>query len=82
MIDYNIDPIVWFADRQVTYPPVHFVMVSTPLTEESKQWVLDHLRGRFSITMNTADFFLNLDSIGHISFEDPKEATIFELKWS
>jgi hypothetical protein len=32
--------------------------------------------------MNTADFFSNLDSIGHISFEDPKEATVFELKWS
>jgi hypothetical protein len=82
MTDYEIDPVVWFAERQVNYPPVHFVTVSTPVTEESKQWVLDHLRGRFSITIDTTDMLLNFDSLGCISFEDPKEATIFELKWS
>ena len=82
MIEYEIDPIVWFAERELTYPPVHFVMVRTPLTEQSKQWVLDHLRGRFAITVDTADFLFNLDSLGFISFEDPKEARIFELKWS
>ena len=82
MIEYQVDPIVWFAERELSYPPVHFVTVATPLTEESKQWVLDHLRGRFSVTSNTTDFLFNIDSLGHISFEDPKEATIFELKWS
>lgn len=82
MTDYEIDPVVWFADRQLPYPPVHFVTATTPLTEESKQWVLNKLHGRFSI-VETYDFFLlTTDSVGTISFEDPKEATLFELKWS
>lgn len=82
MTTYYIDPIIWFAERELSYPPAHFVRASTPLTEESKQWVLDNLRGRFAVLVDTADFFLSLDSLGSISFEDPKEATIFELKWS
>ena len=82
MTEYEIDPIIWFAERELTYPPVHFVTAQTPLTEKSKQWVLDHLRGRFAITLDSVDFLFNLDSLGFISFEDPKEAMIFELKWS
>ena len=81
MTEYIIDPVVWFAERQVSYPPPHFVTATTTLTPESKQWVLDHLRGRFSITVDY-DTFLSLESMGRISFEDPSEATIFELKWS
>ena len=82
MTEYEIDPVVWFAERQLGYPPVHFVTVHTPLTEESRQWVLNKLRGRFAVTMDTTDFLFNLESLGSISFEDPKEATLFELKWS
>lgn len=82
MTDYEIDPIVWFAERQLDYPPVHFVTVHTPLTEESRQWVLNKLRGRFAVTIETTDFLFNLESLGCISFEDSKEATLFELKWS
>lgn len=80
-MNYEVNPMVWFAEREVSYPFAHFVTVSTPATIESKQWVLDHLTGRFSITTNSADIF-NLESIGNISFEDPKEAMLFELKWS
>lgn len=82
MNEYDINPIVWFAEREVSYPPAHFVTASTALTVESKQWVLDHLHGRFSVITNNVDFLFNLDSLGTISFEDPKEATIYELKWS
>jgi hypothetical protein len=82
MIEYKVDPIVWFAERQLDYPPVHFVTSTTPLTEESKQWVLNKLRGRFSI-IEAYDFLLITNgSMGTISFEDPKEAMLFELKWS
>jgi hypothetical protein len=82
MTEYEIDPVVWFTERQLEYPPVHFVTVHTPLTEESRQWVLNKLRGRFAVTIDTTDFMFNLESLGCISFEDPKEATLFELKWS
>ena len=82
MTDYEIDPVVWFAERQLDYPPVHFVTVHTPLTEESRQWVLNKLRGRFAVTIDTTDFLFNLESLGCISFEDPKEAIFYELTWS
>jgi hypothetical protein len=82
MTDYEIDPMIWFAQRQVDYPPVHFVLVSTTLNAESKQWILNKLRGRFAITVDSTDFLFNMDSLGCVSFEDPREATIFELTWS
>jgi len=80
-MNYEVNPIIWFAEREVSYPPSHFVTATTPVTNESKQWVLDYTTGRFAITPNTTDLF-NLESIGTISFEDPKEAMLFELKWS
>jgi hypothetical protein len=82
MTDYEIDPVVWFTERQLDYPPAHFVTATTPLTQESNQWVLNNLRGRFSITEPYEFFLITSDSMGTISFEDPKEATLFELKWS
>jgi hypothetical protein len=82
MTEYEVDPVVWFANRQVDYPPVHFVTATTPLTQESKQWVLNNLRGRYAITQNVSDFFAMLETLGNISFEDPSEATIYELRWS
>lgn len=80
--NYDVDPIVWFSQRQVEYPPAHFIKTTTPLTNESKQWVLNNLRGRFSIIINVSNFFSTLDSLGTISFEDPSEATMYELRWS
>lgn len=82
MTEHNVDPAIWFAERQLFYPPVHFVTATTPLTTESKQWVLNNLRGRFSVTEIYDFFLLTNDSLGIISFEDPKEATLYELKWS
>lgn len=82
MNDYNVDPIIWFTEREVEYPPKHFITATTPLTFESKQWVIDNFRGRFSITQNNMAFLFDNNNIGLISFEDPKEATMYELKFS
>lgn len=82
MNDYDINPIIWFAERELEYPPAHFIPVATPVTEQSKQWVLDNLTGRFSITTEIGDDIFDLESLGRISFESPKDAVIFELKWS
>lgn len=81
MTDYAIDPYVWFADREVEFFPKHFVLSNTPLTLESKQWVLDKLKGRFCI-VQTNDFFISEYYLGNIAFEYPSEATFYELKWS
>lgn len=81
MID-DIDPRLWFCERELSYPPRHFISATTKVNEESKQWVLEKLRGRFAVTRNNDDFFGSINYLGIISFEDPSEAMMFELKWS
>ena len=83
MIEYQLDPITWFSERELHYTPKHFVVTSHPCTPESKQWVLDKLTGRFSVTYPTiSSSILELISPSCIAFEDPQEAVFYELKWS
>jgi len=84
MIDYQLDPITWYSERELSYTPKHFIVTKHEYTEESKQWVLDKLTGRFSIHPYTEDddSMLTLYTSGHIAFEDPQEALFYELKWA
>jgi hypothetical protein len=83
MIEYQLDPITWFSERELTYTPKHFIVTSHPCTPESKQWVLDKLTGRFSITYPTiSTSIIELITPSCIAFEDPQEAVFYELKWS
>jgi hypothetical protein len=81
MIDYEIDPYIWFGKRQVNFHPKHFVLSDTLLTLDSKQWVLDNINGRFCI-VHTSQIFLVEYNLGNIAFENPKDAMFYELKWS
>ena len=85
MTDYAIDPYIWFGSRQLDYHPKHFVLSNTSLTMESKQWVLDNIKGRFCIVHTTRSphsVFLIDYTLGNIAFENPKDAMFYELKWS
>lgn len=83
MIEYQLDPITWFSERELTYTPKHFIVTTHPCTEESKQWVLDKLSGRFSITYpSVSNTIFELITPSCIAFEDPQEAVFYELKWS
>ena len=84
MIDYQLDPITWFSERELSYTPKHFVITKHEFTNESKQWVLDKLSGRFSVAPynNDDDSFLLMFSTGHLAFEDPQDALFFKLKYS
>jgi len=83
MIEFQLDPITWFSDRELTYTPKHFVVTSHPCTSESKQWVLDKLSGRFSVTYPVvSNNIIELVTPSCIAFEDPQEAVFYELKWS
>jgi len=83
MIEYQLDPITWFSERELHYTPKHFVVTSHPCTSESKQWVLDKLNGRFSITYPTiSNNIIELVTPSCVAFEDPQEAVFYELKWS
>lgn len=85
-MDKVLDPISWYGEvRLLPFTPLHFTQAITPLTTESKLWILDTLRGRFSVYQppNTEyDDFDLIMSEGVPAFEDPKEATMYELKWS
>ena len=72
--DINID--TWFVDRELHPSPEHFVNVSAPLSDESKEWILEKLHGRFSTGMSLGGLFDD-----SLSFEDPKEAVFYELTW-
>jgi len=83
MIEYQLDPITWFSERELTYTPKHFIITSHHCTPESKQWVLDKLSGRFSITYPTiSTSIIELITPSCIAFEDPQEAVFYELRWS
>ena len=83
MIEYQLDPITWFSERELTYSPKHFIITSHHCTPESKQWVLDKLSGRFSITYPTiSTSIIELITPSCIAFEDPQEAVFYELRWS
>jgi hypothetical protein len=80
--DININ--TWFSDRELEIVPSHFTKASTPATKESISWVLEKLTGRFALTTDTtlsASFHFNIRD-KFIWFEDPKEAMMYELKWS
>jgi hypothetical protein len=81
MTDYQIDPYIWFGSRQLDFHPKHFVLSDTPLTMESKQWVLNNIKGRFCIVQNIQLFYIDY-TLGNIAFENPKDAVFYELKWS
>ena len=83
MIEFQLDPITWFSDRELHYTPKHFVVTSHPCTSESKQWVLDKLSGRFSVTYPVVSSnIIKLVTPSCVAFEDPQEAVFYELKWS
>lgn len=74
----NINLFTWYGQRELDYCPVHFVQTNTPITEESKNWILEKLNGRFYLgTLNNPTFFLDAFPL----FEDPQEATLYELTW-
>lgn len=83
----EIDPVIWFTEREVvTHTPKHFVRTKTAITEENKSWIMNNLRGRFSITHTDPgdgdDFGIMISALyGYPAFEDPKEAIFFELTW-
>lgn len=82
MNDQEINPYLWFGNRELNFKPKHFITSSVKLTEESKIWVLKNLIGRFAIIMGDDFFMYNVEEIGEISFEDPAECVIYELRWS
>lgn len=74
--DINLE--TWFMERELLTAPAHFVKVNTTLTPEARIWILEKLRGRFSISHS---IFSSGGGPYEVAFEDPKEAMFYELTW-
>ena len=84
MTDYQVNINTWFMEREVKNFPRHFIVTRTPITQESKQWILETLQGRFCIvsSLEIEDSMMLGFPTEIPAFEDPQEATFYELKWS
>ena len=71
----DINLYTWFMNREVNPTPEHFIKSNTELTDESKLRIYEKLTGRFSL--NGSGLFMGQCP----SFEDPKEAMMYELTW-
>jgi len=74
----NINMNTWFMERELVFCPIHFIKCNALLTLEAKYWVYEILKGRFYISEQ--DVFFDFGTT--IYFEDPQEATLYELTWS
>lgn len=87
-MEREIDPTTWYTERELKFTPKHFTVTKTPITLESRLWILQHLQGRYSVLVSQPNDLtqyqpLMLHSLDDIpAFEDPKEAMMYELKWS
>jgi len=77
----NINLYTWFCDRQLEFCPRHFIKCNASLNEEAKFWVYENLKGRFYIKELSVLSLLS-EQEQEIYFEDPQEATLYELRWS
>ncbi len=78
----ELNPIAWFGTRELSVVPRHFVKTNTPKTEESYQWVLAKLHGRFCVSSDMKTSHVLLDLSQYFYFEDGAEAMLYELRWS
>lgn len=74
--DINLN--TWFMERELEFTPKHFVASKTPVTDQSKIWILEKLSGRFSMKTNSSGGYFGAY---FPAFEDPKEALFYELTW-
>lgn len=78
----NFDPIAWFSKRELTFSPPHFIKCSTPVDPDRLLWIKNKLSGRYSIVTGTSLGTFVLESAQYVTFEDPADATMYELRWS
>jgi hypothetical protein len=80
----ELDPLVWFSNREVSYVPPHFTKTNTPHSDDAYRWVITTLRGRFGISSGRKEVTtkFSTDWVNYFYFEDPAEAMMYELRWS
>ena len=80
----EFNPHLWFGKRELDHVPPYFTKATTPITYEKLEWVKTKLTGRYVLVKVTSQqqSFAVFEETQLIYFEDPKEATFYELRWS
>ncbi len=78
-----VNPYIWYAEREVPHVPPHFIKCPTPVSDDSKFWIMNKTSGRYSfnVAMSTDVQELLLD-VMHVYFENSSDATLYELIWA
>ena len=72
-----INPLIWYAERELKFVPRHFIKCPTTCTWEARIWIQNKIAGRFAFApadVSVNDFF--------VFFEDEKDAMLYELIWA
>jgi len=79
----TVNPLNLLEQRKLFYPPPHFVSINLSdmrLAEKCDQWIYSHLNSRYCVRTKLAlDRDRRTTSVCEISFEDPKELSMFSL---
>lgn len=75
----SLNLYTWFNSRELEFCPAHFIVVNTTLTLASKNWIREKINGRFCFVTRVSDYMV-FESFP--AFEDPKDATYFQLIWT
>jgi hypothetical protein len=81
----NVNPMLWYGERQLEHVPPHFTKAPTALTDDALFWVMTKCQGRYAtvnIDENDNDIMSIFILTQNIYFEDPAEAMMYELRWS
>ena len=81
----NVNPLLWYGERELQHIPPHFTKAHTTLTDDSLFWVMTKCQGRYSLTdyEEDANDIMSIFVVAqNIYFEDPAEAMMYELRWS
>lgn len=70
----DVNYMIYFADRQLKFRPLHFTIANTAATTESLYWVVTNLQGRYSLEHVS-------NGLIEIAFENPSDALHYELYW-
>jgi hypothetical protein len=80
----NVDPLIWFQERELPFVPNHFIKCPTPTTNKSREWITNKITGRFcfSETNSSDDFVTMISLIRFVYFENERDAMLYELIWA
>lgn len=78
----EVNPQQWYGERELSFTPPYFTKATTPVTPESLFWVRNKLTGRYCLVGGVSIDHFVFDPQTYIYFEDPSEATVYELRWA